>query len=143
MTTSTNSRKQLPRSFQRLNELLPLRPIADDTHLETASEMADRLAVLARRSADQEDYLETLSLLIETYEEKHHPVTSGELDPRETLEYLLEEHEMSASDLGRLLGQRQLGAKILSGARNLSKAHIQKLAKHFSVSPAVFLPAES
>ena len=46
---------------------------------------------------------------------------------------------MNASDLGRLLGQRQLGAKILSGDRDLSKAHIQTLAAHFGVSPAVFL----
>ena len=42
---------------------------------------------------------------------------------------------MTASDLGRLLGNRTLGAAILAGRRNLSKAHIKKLAEHFKVEP--------
>ena len=37
---------------------------------------------------------------------------------------------MSASDLGRLLGQRELGPKIVSGARELSKENIRKLMRH-------------
>ncbi len=46
---------------------------------------------------------------------------------------------MNVSDLGRLLGDRSLGPKILNGDRALSKAHIKLLAKHFNVSPAVLL----
>ena len=46
---------------------------------------------------------------------------------------------MSASDLGRLLGDRSLGPRILNGDRALSKAHIKILANHFNVSPAVLL----
>jgi antitoxin component HigA of HigAB toxin-antitoxin module len=46
---------------------------------------------------------------------------------------------MNASDLGRLVGKRSLGLKILNGDRGLSKAHIKILAKHFHVSPAVLL----
>jgi hypothetical protein len=41
---------------------------------------------------------------------------------------------------GRLLGQRALGAKILNRQRGLSVNHIKTLAKHFAVSPALFLP---
>jgi len=41
---------------------------------------------------------------------------------------------------GRLLGHRTLGAKILKRQRGLSLNHIKTLAKHFAVSPALFLP---
>lgn len=46
---------------------------------------------------------------------------------------------MNASDLGKLLGDRSLGSRILNGQRGLSKNHIRILAGHFSVSPALFL----
>jgi len=46
---------------------------------------------------------------------------------------------MTASDLGRLLGQRQLGATILRGDRKLSKTHIRRLAEHFHVDAGLFL----
>jgi antitoxin component HigA of HigAB toxin-antitoxin module len=46
---------------------------------------------------------------------------------------------MNASDLGRLLGQRELGPKILNGARSLSKRHIRKLSEYFGVTADTFL----
>ena len=52
---------------------------------------------------------------------------------------LLKERGMSASDLGRLLGDRSLGHRVLTGERELSKAHIRVLADHFSLDPAVLL----
>jgi antitoxin component HigA of HigAB toxin-antitoxin module len=57
----------------------------------------------------------------------------------EVLRFLMEGHDMSASDLGRLLGNRELGAAILRGDRSLSKAHIQTLSRHFAVSTDLFL----
>jgi antitoxin component HigA of HigAB toxin-antitoxin module len=47
---------------------------------------------------------------------------------------------MNSSKLGELLGNnRSLGAKILRGERQLSKAHIRILAERFKVNPALFL----
>ena len=40
---------------------------------------------------------------------------------------------LSASDLGRILGHRELGSRILRGERGLSKRNIQKLADYFKV----------
>ena len=91
------------------------------------------------RTSDQDDYLETLSTLVEKYEDEHHPIKTSKLDPIETLKFLMEQNEMSMSQLGEILGQRQLGSKILNKTRALSKSHIVKLAKHFKVSPAAFL----
>src|SRR3982750_93606 len=80
----------------------------------------DRLAVLDRRTRDQEDYLETLSTLIEKYEAERAAIDTSGLTPAEMLRYLMRGREMSASDLGRLLGERSLGPAILRGDRELS-----------------------
>ena len=64
---------------------------------------------------------------------------AADMTPVELLRSLMDEHDMSESDLGRLLGYRSLGHRILSGERELSKAHIRTLAKHFSLNPASVL----
>jgi antitoxin component HigA of HigAB toxin-antitoxin module len=46
---------------------------------------------------------------------------------------------LSASDLGRLLGHRELGSKILKRQRQLTVGHIKKLSAYFRVSPATFV----
>ena len=140
MKTNTGvHRKGLPDEFEELNRVLPLRPIDDDVSLHNAQEMADALALLPKRTSDQDDYLETLSTLIEKYEDEHHAIETSDLDPIETLKFLMEQNEITMSQLGEILGQRQLGSKILNKIRALSKSHIVKLAKHFKVSPAAFL----
>ena len=139
MKTKTTQHDRLPDGFLELNGFFPLRPIKDDANLENAQEVADRLAVLDARTPDQEAYLETLSILIEKYEDDQHAIDTSNQDPIGALKFLMEQHGMNASDLGRLLGQRQLGAKILSGDRDLSKVLIQTIATYFRLSPAVFL----
>jgi HTH-type transcriptional regulator/antitoxin HigA len=130
---------KLPDTFDALNAEFPLRPITDEIHLDHATSMSDRLAVLDKRTADQDDYLETLSLLIEKYEAEHHAIDTSGRKPVDILQALLEGRGMNASDLGRLLGERSLGAAILRGERAISKAHMKSLAEHFRVSPALFL----
>ncbi len=126
-------------SFNELNAQLPLRPISDRVDLDNAMEMIDRLALLKRRTRDQEDYLETLSTLVEKYESEHDSVGMDQLDPIETLKYLIEGRGMTASQLGNLLGERSLGSKVLTGERELSKNHIRTLCKTFNVGPQLFL----
>ena len=59
---------------------------------------------------------------------------------REILQHLLDEHDLRAADLSRILGaSRNLGAMILRGDRNLTLAHVRKLGDHFKVSPGLFL----
>ena len=131
----------LPRLFAELNALHPLRPIQDRLDFENAQDISDKLAVLDRRSKDQDDYLETLSTLMAKYEDEHSPIQTEDLGPVETLKYLMESHDMNASDLGRILGNRALGAAILRGDRQLSKANIIELSRHFGVGASIFLKA--
>jgi len=127
----------VPHTFENLNALRPLRPIADKVDLGNAREIADRLAVLDQRTRDQDDYLETLSTLIEKYEAEHAAIDTSALSPVEMLQYLMEGRGMSVSDFGRVLGERSLGAAILRGDRKLSKTHIRKPCAYFGVGPAV------
>jgi antitoxin component HigA of HigAB toxin-antitoxin module len=69
----------------------------------------------------------------------HGPIDTSDIDAVEALSFLLEQNGMSASDLGRLLGNRQLGAAILRRERQLSKANIIKLRDRFKVSADLFL----
>ena len=127
----------LPASFEELCNIHWPRPIHDDVDYENASEMVDRLALLAKRTRDQEDYLEAISTLIEKYDKDHFPLENGG-DAIETLKFLLDGQNMSASDLGRLLGSRTLGPAILRGERKISRKNAQTLARHFRVSAALF-----
>ena len=137
MATRSDFRR-LPRTYAGLVALLPPRPIHDDIDLRNAFEMIDRLAGF-RLSKDQEDYLEALSTFVEGYERERFPMHESVVTPLAALKFFLGEHGMSASDLGRLLGNRTLGAAILSGRRGLSKAHVKKLAEHFRVDSGLFL----
>lgn len=143
MSTTTALPKQLPTRYSELVKRMPPRTIHDDVDLENVTEIMDRLAIIDHPTKDQADYLETLSTLVAAYEDAHHPINVSQLGPLEALKFLLTEHGLSASDLGRILGQRQLGSAILRGRRQLSKSHILKLAAHFGVSPNVFLESTS
>jgi HTH-type transcriptional regulator/antitoxin HigA len=99
----------------------------------------DKLAVLDKRTRDQDRFLETLTLLAEAYEDKRHQIDVTRRTPLEVLKFLMEQHEMSGRELGRMLGQAQLGGKILRGERELSKAHIRRLCDYFKVRAELFL----
>ena len=130
--------RHLPKTYRELVALLPPRPIHDDVDLHSTFEIIDRMAGF-KLNADQEDYLEAISTFVEAYEAARFPMGGSSLAPLEALKALLAEHDMNASDLVRLLGNRTLGAAVLSGRRALSKSHVKKLAEHFKVDPGLFL----
>jgi HTH-type transcriptional regulator / antitoxin HigA len=137
--TATNvGFKRLPRTYAGLVALLPPRPVRDKVDYDNTVEMIDRLAGFDL-SPDQEDYLDALSTFVEAYEQRRFTPTDSPMAPLAALKFLMSEHGMTASDLGRLLGNRTLGAAILSGRRGLSKTHIRKLANHFKVEPGLFI----
>ena len=130
---------KLPTDFDSLVRLHPPRAISDEVEYELMQEMIDALTSIPKPSAGQKDYLQTLVILFSDYESRVHAIDTSDLSPLDMLRHFMEQHEMNASDLGRLLGERSLGPKILSGARGLSKAHIRKLADHFGVSADLFI----
>lgn len=132
----------MPKTFSELNALHPLRPINDKIDLKNAEEMMDRLAVLNKRTKDQNDYLQTLVLLSEAYEaeEIEDALDRSKSSGLDALKYLMERRGMKQSNLAKLL---KLGTSavsmILSGNRPITADHARNLGKHFGISPAVFL----
>ena len=141
MTFKTATHAQPTDDYLELVRHFPLVPIKGSVHLKQAFDVIDELSIIdeERLTQGQSDYLEVLTGLVEKYEETHHPVEPAFKDGIGALKYLLDQHGMTASDLGRLLGNRQLGAAILRRQRQLSKAHVVKLANHFNVSVDLFL----
>lgn len=131
--------KALPTTIDGLVRMHPPLAIADEVAYANTMEIIDALTHLPKLSAGQAEYLNTLSILADAYENEQEVMDFDATGPLEVLRELMAAREMSASDLGRLLGERSLGPKILNGQRDLSKAHIRKLAQHFGVSGELFL----
>jgi HTH-type transcriptional regulator / antitoxin HigA len=130
----------MPRDYAGLCRLLLPRPIHDKVDFENVTEITDAMAG-HQLSSDQEDYLDLLCRLVEDYEKEHEQLDAPKVTGLEALQHVLDTHDMSAADLSRLLGvHRKLGAMILRGERQLTLAHVRKLARHFSVSADLFLP---
>jgi antitoxin component HigA of HigAB toxin-antitoxin module len=129
----------LPTDFESLMHVHPLAAIHDEVAYENAMEMVNRLTAVPKPTKGQLKYLDTLTILVERYEDDTEGVEPQGIGALAVLRYLLKDRTRTASDLGRLLGDRSLGSKILGGQRELSKTHVKILAKHFNVSPAVLL----
>jgi antitoxin component HigA of HigAB toxin-antitoxin module len=129
---------RLPETFEDLCAMHLPRTIRDKVDYENTAQMVDRLAVMARRSKGQEEYLETLSELIEAYDQENFQ-TAASSSPLGAIRFLMRVHGLSASGIGRILGSRSLGAAILRGDRQISKKNALKLADHFKVNPGVFI----
>lgn len=137
-TTRSRTKGKLPGRFEYLVKMMPPRAIQDEVQYDNTIEMLDRLTSLPRMTKGQEQYLETLSVLVEAYENEHHAIPDPQ-SPISVLKHLLESNDMNASQLGTLLGNYSLGSKVLRGERELSKTHMRILAKRFKISPAAFM----
>lgn len=116
-----------------------LRPIRTEERYKEILDTVESLIFKMDLSKEEQDYLDTLGLLVEKYEEVQCPMHDEVQEPLERLKFLLSENGMNGSDLGTLLGNRSLGGAILRGERGLSKAHIKILSEHFRVSANLFL----
>ena len=83
------------------------------------------------------DYAETLTILIEHYEEENFPVKKGQ--GAEVLKFLMEQNNLKQKDLIGVLGGKSSVSEILNGKRSMNLQHIRALADRFNVDPATFV----
>ena len=128
----------VPDTYTALCQHYLPRPLHTAAEARMASAVMESLAGFPL-TEDQSDYLDALAHFVDEHDRAHcRPLPKA--DARAVLRHLLDEHGLSAADLSRLLeGSRNLGAMILRGERNLTVAHIRKLAAHFNVSPNVLV----
>ena len=77
-------------------------------------------------SEEEGRLLDLLSILIEEYENRAHPLPKAE--PHKMLAYLLAEKNMKPSDLWTVLPKSRV-SEILNGKRSISKAQARQLAE--------------
>jgi len=140
MGKTKNNRGKLPGRFDELVRVMPPAAIMDEVQYDNTTEMIDQLMAAGKLTRGQEHYLETLVQLVQAYEQANHAIDTSRVSGLDALKHLLEQHDMNASDLGRLLDVHpSMGSKLLRGERSLTLAHIGVLADHFRVDKTLFL----
>ena len=87
-------------------------------------------------SEEEGRFLELLSVLIEEYENRAHPLPKAK--PHKMLAYLLKEKNMKPSDLWTVLPKSRV-SEILNGKRNISKTQARELAELLRVPVDLFV----
>ena len=143
MIAATKNRGAATDRYLELVQQFPLRPFRAKTEYKRALALVDHFAVAEEGSLppDEQDYFDTLVLLVEDCEFRNEAVDTSKVDPIAVLKHLMEEHQMNTTDLGKLIGSKGVALEILNGKRSLSKSHIAALTDRFAVDVSVFFPA--
>ncbi len=132
-------RRTIARTLTDPRKYEPLLAIRNEHEYDAA---VARLNQLVDEVGDEEKdpryrFIETLSILIERYDQEHHKIADA--SGVELLKFLMEQHELSQGDLPEV-GSQGVVSEILRGKRELNVRQIQALAKRFHLSAGAFFP---
>ena len=137
-TATATTFASMPKDYQSLVMMFLPRSIHDKIDYQNTMEVIDIL-VGHDLTDEQELFLDTLSTLAEVYEDEHYAIETKGLSPVAALRYLMEEHGMTADALGKFLGERTLGSKLLRGQRKIGLKYAKALAGKFAVDVSIFI----
>src|SRR6266851_7163918 len=80
-------------AYLALIDIFPLRPLRSVRDYDAAVTVLDTLAVRPEGSLDpgEQDYLDTLTMLIDVYDREHYDVGPEDRDPLSMLKYVMQE----------------------------------------------------
>lgn len=140
MANNVKSKRRFqPDTYMDLIRRFALKPIRNDHEHATAVGLA---ADLMGRDLDTGagDYLDTLVLLVNKYEDEHHSPAGTEFgSPQEALRAIMDANGLSQADIGKVIGSESAVSMFLQGKRDLSKSHVKALMKRFRVDAGIFL----
>lgn len=115
------------------------RPVRTEREAEALTKLIDTLTDLPDLSDGQREFVGLLGQLLSDWESEHEqPI---EVSPQEIVHSLLEDNGLRQTDLvGPVFPTRSAVSDFLAGRRHLSYERVEKLARFFHVSPAVFYP---
>jgi HTH-type transcriptional regulator/antitoxin HigA len=113
-------------------------PIRNDVQHQQAVNI---IGLLMGRALDpgSSDYLDTLIVLVNKYEDEHHSPRGIKLTPQEALKAIMNLNGLSQAQIGKIIGSESAVSMFLKGQRGLSKAHIKALVARFGVDAGLFL----
>jgi HTH-type transcriptional regulator/antitoxin HigA len=135
-TMSTTIELQDSAYAKLLVKALP-RPIRTEAEHARLTAMLLKLDEREDLSPEEQALAEVMTLLIEDYEEKFHPLPS--VSPNESLNALMEERGLKHKDIWPILGNKGAATEVLSGRRSISKAQAKRLAEFFHVPVDLFI----
>ena len=112
--------------------------IKTEAENEKALSIVEQLMHRKDRSLEEDALYDLLIVLVEKFElEFYEP---GLLSTSESmLEFLMEQHQLTAIDLVPILGSVTIASKLITGDLEMTIAQVKQLAKMFGVEPNVFL----
>ncbi len=128
-----------PRKYARLANRIVLKAIETEQEYDHIVAAVERLMDKGedRLSPEESALLETMAILVQAYDDRHHPLPS--VAPNKMLAYLMETSGRTARDLLPVLGTRGRISEVLSGKRSISKEQAKKLASVFKVTVDLFI----
>ena len=123
----------------------PILSLQDNEAYEMALNMIENLMELVGEDHSRPENLliSLLAMAIKDYESADEEISEfinkaveGEADIA-VLRFIIDQHQLRLSDLPEI-GHKSLVSKILSGERNLTRTHIDKLSKRFHLDPGLF-----
>lgn len=129
--------EEITARFQSLTSMVPL-VIHHQADYEKAIVLLNQLldSGAADETSPLADLVNALGAVIGEYEDIHHPKV--DVSPISTLRFLMEQHQLSQSDLTEI-GTQGVVSEILNGKRDLNVRQIKALAERFHVTPALFI----
>ena len=126
--------------YVRLLEALPPVKIRTAEQAEATERQVE--ALLARPALTQAEraYVDLLSDLLVDWEDA--TVEIPDVHGVELIRALLEERGLRQKDLVGIFATESVASEVLAGRRELTRNHIEALARFFKVSPAAFFPGD-
>jgi len=87
-------------------------------------------------SVEERRIAELLTLLVEDFEDRNYALTVA--SPVEVVRHLMDSNGLRQVDMVEVFGTASIASEVLSGKRDLAKAHIERLSQRFNVSPELF-----
>lgn len=140
------SEQTILRKFNDFTQVAsPVLSLKDSHAYEEALVMVEHLmeSVGEDESRMENLLISLLTNAIDDYESSIEPVTDFIYESMKgkgdiaILRFIINQHQLTFSDLPEI-GHKSLVSKILSGERQLTRTHINKLCKRFNINPQLF-----
>ena len=124
--------------YVRLLASLPPMKIHTDEQAAVTEQQVETLLARPTLTAAERAYVDLLSDLLADWEDA--TVDIPDVHGAALVRALLEERGLRQKDLVGIFATESIVSEVLSGHRELTRGHIQVLARFFHVSPAAFFP---
>ena len=124
--------------YLNLVRQFPLRPLRTNADLDAAVAVIDGLLDRAKLAPPEQDYLDVLGDLVETYEAEAVPIPP--IGDAELLRFLIEQKNVSQAQVasGARIAESTV-SEVLAGKRKLNRSQIARLARYFHIEASAFL----